>query len=691
MIFKSSIPTLQHSNTPISFSSRIAWVLGVALGAALLCLSGCASSGTKPRLSVDAQAEALSHFSMGLLAETSADSATALDHFESAIRIDPASDTLYAAPIAIALREKQNDRAIELAQKLYRTRPDLAVSHLLLGQTYLYSDQPHQAEMTLRTATERFPQDARGYTSLSRFLIGQERKTEALTILQQAKQTLVESNAEVLNILGTLKVDRARSIENQALRFQALHEGISELEESLKIEPDNPARQSQIGFAYRVVNELEKALSAFRKSYELTPGDPSAARQLMDITIQTGSLEEALKQCDRFTRDTGAEDGLWLQYLTEMVPPGKTGELRDALAKYVQQNPDAPVAYHAHLSSLLIDSEQLETAEQALQAARTIYPDDQRLQTVLGYLLIRLDKNEEAYEALQTAQLNSEGAEWIENPFFAFNLMVAAHRSGHTDEATETLSRAYTNDPAILDQTMQALLSGDPVLEMSSSIELLTRFASLQPDATEALYYLSVLQAEQEDYESALTNAIRFEQAAQDDPSPFLNGGFYYQLGAIYERTGQLDEAEKQFRKAIEFGPEPLAAAAKNYVAYMWAEKGEKLEMGLELIQDALKVDPDNAAFIDTLGWIYYMLGRNEDAIRELHRAAEIESTDPTIWEHLGDAYLRAGNREEATEMWKKALEIDPDKSNIAEKIRELNPVDHPAAADTPEDTPRHP
>jgi tetratricopeptide (TPR) repeat protein len=658
-------------------------------------MSGCASSGTKPQLSIDAQAEALSHFSMGLLAESAGESQVALDHFESAIQIDPSSDRLYSAPIAIALREEQPDRAIALARQLVRLRPELPTAHLLLGQTHLYSNQPEEAEAILRSAVGLFPKETRCHASLARFLIGQERKKEALSVLKAAQQMLItEADADILNMLGTLMIDQARDMKEKTARMEAIERGIERLEESLEITPDNPARLSQLGFAYLIVDEPEKALNAFTGSYAMTPGDPTAARQLLDMTVRSGKINQALEQCDLFARNTATELGLWLQYLAEIASEEWSPELTKALEDAIEQDPAAPDSYYAHLSSLYIDAGQTEQAERTLRAALERYPEDQRLRTVFGYLLLRLNQNVEAYESLKQVKQGSSGEEWIENPFFSFNFMIAAQRSGRSEEAADALSRSYTNNPAILDQTIQTLLSNDPMLDPDSSVDLLTRFFYLNPDASETLYYLSLLQADQKNYEEALSNAIRFKESAGDEQSRFLNGSFYYQIGAFHERLGQLNEAEDQLRKAIEMGPELLTASAENYIAYMWAEKGEKLEMCLELIQSALKVDPDNPAFIDTLGWVYFMMGRTEDAIRELQRAASLEPTDPTILEHLGDAYMQTGDKKQAIEFWEKALELSPNDPDLLVKLgieHVLNPDDHPAEADTPEDTPHHP
>ena len=78
------------------------------------------------------------------------------------------------------------------------------------------------------------------------------------------------------------------------------------------------------------------------------------------------------------------------------------------------------------------------------------------------------------------------------------------------------------------------------------------------------------------------------------------------------------------------------------------------------MIERALEVDEWNGAYLDSLGWVYYQLGRHEDAREPLERAARELPRDPTVLEHLGDLYLTLGERENALTAWGRALEADP-------------------------------
>ncbi len=105
----------------------------------------------------------------------------------------------------------------------------------------------------------------------------------------------------------------------------------------------------------------------------------------------------------------------------------------------------------------------------------------------------------------------------------------------------------------------------------------------------------------------------------------------------------------------------------------MYAEKGVKLDEARELVLRALEMEPENGAFIDSLGWIYFQQGEIDKAIDHLEAATELLPDDPTIHDHLGAAYARRGESARAIEQWKKALSLGPPNAEaIREKIETL-------------------
>jgi len=110
---------------------------------------------------------------------------------------------------------------------------------------------------------------------------------------------------------------------------------------------------------------------------------------------------------------------------------------------------------------------------------------------------------------------------------------------------------------------------------------------------------------------------------------------------------------------------DPNFAPALNYLGYMWAEAGENLERALLLVQQAVDIEPDNGAFIDSLGWAHFQLGQYEEARGFLERAASLVGDDPVVYEHLGDLYVVLGRLEQAREVYERALDLEADNAAV--------------------------
>jgi Flp pilus assembly protein TadD len=141
-----------------------------------------------------------------------------------------------------------------------------------------------------------------------------------------------------------------------------------------------------------------------------------------------------------------------------------------------------------------------------------------------------------------------------------------------------------------------------------------------------------------------------------------------FDLAAAYERNGNFDRAVAAFESLLVL--DPNHAASLNYLGYILADKGIRLAEALQMVQKALSLKPESGPYIDSLGWIYFRLGRLDDARTEIERALQYEHEDPVIYEHLGDIYYGLGQQESAVKLWEKSITIDPDNTKVKEKIQ---------------------
>ena len=110
-----------------------------------------------------------------------------------------------------------------------------------------------------------------------------------------------------------------------------------------------------------------------------------------------------------------------------------------------------------------------------------------------------------------------------------------------------------------------------------------------------------------------------------------------------------------------------------NYLAYSWVERHSHLEQAQDMLVRAVELRPEDGYIVDSLGWVYYRLGKYQEAAEKLERAVELQPQDATINDHLGDAYWRTGRRREARVQWQRALSLDPEAELVPKIEKKLS------------------
>jgi tetratricopeptide (TPR) repeat protein len=119
-----------------------------------------------------------------------------------------------------------------------------------------------------------------------------------------------------------------------------------------------------------------------------------------------------------------------------------------------------------------------------------------------------------------------------------------------------------------------------------------------------------------------------------------------------------------------------------NYLGFMWADRGEHLDKAEELIRKANELMPDDAAYIDSLGWLYFRQGKNEEALAELQHAEqllkEIEPEDAEILDHIAQVHDKLGHRAKAEEYWKRTLALKPQNEKLVQSVEKSLGISKP-------------
>lgn len=268
---------------------------------------------------------------------------------------------------------------------------------------------------------------------------------------------------------------------------------------------------------------------------------------------------------------------------------------------------------------------QFETAEAWFTSALPLTERSHRDRLMLswGLDLVLAERYQAAAAVFQQAlddQVSEDGV-----GIYYFYLARALSLDGQTDEALRVADEAAARHPT--SPRLQALPGW--VLYRAK------RYAEA------ALRYRALIQAFDDDH----THADRRDELRE---ARLI-------LSHVCVQSASRSEGEEWLEQVLDEFPEDLGAS--NDLAYLWSEQGRRLKQSLSMVQRALASDPDNVAYLDSLGWVYYQLGRYEEAVRQLERAAADQHTDGTILDHLGDAYLRHGAPDKALDAWRKSAD----------------------------------
>lgn len=247
------------------------------------------------------------------------------------------------------------------------------------------------------------------------------------------------------------------------------------------------------------------------------------------------------------------------------------------------------------------------------------------------------------------------------------------------------------------DRAIDALMMvpDDSVLKREAEIQIGLNYNALEKLEESRSHLEALIKLDPADLEAgiALGNILRSHELYEDAEAVYTQGLetvseleprhwlVLYFRGISRERLGKWDLAEADFRKALELNEnQPLVL---NYLGYSLVDQGLKLDEALQMIKTAVELRPTDGFIVDSLGWVYYRLGRFEEAVKELERAIELRPADPVINDHLGDAYWMVGRKNEARFQWNHARDLGPEEEELPKILDKIaNGLKDAAATD---------
>ncbi len=440
------------------------------------------------------------------------------------------------------------------------------------------------------------------------------------------KMKLFAETLELLSIIHPVD-DKVLELRGMAYRQVGKQDSAKYMYEKLaQIDPNKPISYHYLSGFYKYANNTDSLLWAYKNLARLLPFNENYWLELGKLQAQKGEFQNSKESFLKSLALNNSKSNL-LSYvgLAEMY-------------KIEKKIDSVLITYHKALAvdstnAALFDDismvyAQLDSLEQALPYAEKAVkynPEDLTLLRRLGIIYYATQKYDLA-ETVFTELVNSGEKDYI-NHFYLGR--IAAQRKDYKIAVDEFKIMVQLNDTIPgnwMDLGFTYKKLGD------SQHEILT-------------------------YQTAITKV-------KNDTAKI---NLLFALGVAYEQNKMPDSAVAVFEKIISMFPKHHQAM--NYLGYMLIDKGERLPYAKKLIEKALKLSPNNAAYLDSYGWLFYKLHNDKKAVKYLKQAAALQK-DSVIYEHLGDAYNAKGDSANAKDWWTKAYELNPDNEALKDKLQ---------------------
>lgn len=523
------------------------------------------------------------------------------------------------ARIAMNLADRQPEARLEarLAFELVLVaEPDDLESLVALGQIYLGEDEAQRAVETLSRAAELRPGQPMIESLRARALV-EAGDPEAAESVQRS---MLAAHPERLDS----RLELAELLSNRGLHAAAA----AVLAEAPESQQRSPELRRRRAVELYLDGDLANAGRVARDLVAELPENLSARVLLATIEQADGRWASVLELIGEAAERTPLHDQLNFLQVRALERLGRVEEALAALARRQSALEGAGRSEEA----------QLVQASAVLLAARN---DRATLALELGGKLFSAQPPVDAEIALQVRLLLADLE--FERQGLAPALAVLGDLSTSSGVAKRYELAMRAGDAGAAASWRQELEAGgvEATLDLAAAEERLERFAQVLPLIEKALAA------------APASSELRFRKAT------------------ALERTGRFDESAAIFEALI--AGEPDHAPALNYLGYMWIDRGAEIEEGLALVRRALQIDSNNGAYVDSLGWGLFRLGRFAEASEVLERAARLMPNDSTVLEHLGDALVALGARDRARDAYRRALALAPeDTAGLAAKLAGL-------------------
>jgi tetratricopeptide (TPR) repeat protein len=532
---------------------------------------------------------------------------------------------------AIAARlDANNVGAHRLLSRIYAIKSGLKDNNL-------DKKAAEQAIAELREVGRLEPTDAEAWALLGEFYYALGKTTEAIDAWTRWAAASPSSDPRIFQFVTNgreLTADAAQARLGEALIAAGrTSEAIAAIRRAIALNPENKEYSELLGQAFEASGSDSSALAELQRMVAADPNNTATVRLLARVQARAGRVDDAAAtlRASIARRQKGDREQLLLRLFLAQI-------FSDAL-RYT----DAISVFEELLKERNIGDSLLNS------------DDDREIAGVVLQRIINLQKiagrtNEVMAGIERMRRLLGPNDPTAKEEYIEF-----LRNQGRRTEALAAIRSARLRFP---DEDQFVNLEAATLTDLGRIDEAVTILrgrlkGSLEDFDTYRL--ISALNTQAGRGREAVEAARKMLELAPAERQNLVNAALIM-LSSAQERAGDKKGSEESLRRIL--AREPNNATALNNLGYFLVERNERLEEALEMIQKAVRAEPTNSSFLDSLGWAYFKLGKLDEAERHLNEAVRRDASSATIQDHLGDLYQRRGKLEQARAAWQKALAL---------------------------------
>jgi tetratricopeptide (TPR) repeat protein len=418
----------------------------------------------------------------------------------------------------------------------------------------------------------------------------------------------------------------------------------------------NEATLTMLAEQYEAIRDYKSAAEVLRKALELAPDNENISKGLAQDLLASDQLDEALKLYQQMATDEPRDPSFQLSISEIYRAQHDLAKAREALNKAKALDGQSRDVRYAEAKQLEAEGKN----DQALAIFKTLLDETQRRQysendarrrslllEEYGILARAMDQYQVAVDAFREL-----GDLHIDAPAHVAVQVIDTYRQAK--DFPNAIKEADLALKTFTDERMIQVEHATVLADMGKVDEAVAELRKLPNDGHERELQMTLAQL----YERAkrypeMGKALDAAEKLSTSNEEKID--VYFTRGAMYERMKKFDASETEFRKVLALNPNH--AETLNYLGYMLADRGVRLDEASQMIRKAVDIMPDSGAFLDSLGWVYFRQGKLNEAEGFLRQALDHNmGGDATVHEHLGDVYFKEGKTKEAVAQWQTSL-----------------------------------